>query len=80
MAVFYGLASIVLQTMIWLPQYETFIAFSFQYGTLLALIPIILYNGNHGVVQSVYKRQCFYFFYPIHIVVLFLIRHLLGGE
>lgn len=71
MALHFVLALVVLQTLIWLPQYESFAEFSYQYGTLLALIPISMYNGDRGNIRhESLKRWFFYIYYPAHIVVL----------
>ncbi len=42
MAVFFALASVTLQTLVYCKQYDSFALFSFQFGTLFALIPIML--------------------------------------
>ena len=47
-----------------------------QYWSLLAMIPIILYNGNRGPKKFKYF---FYVFYPLHLVVLYGIRMLIRG-
>lgn len=78
MAVFFVLASVTLQTLVFAPQYDSFIHFSFQYGTLLALIPISLYNGERGVVRHKnLNRYFFYVYYPTHMVALMLVKALL---
>lgn len=75
MALHFVLASVVLQTLIWLPQYESFAEFSYQYGTLLALIPIGMYNGERGNVRHKNMSRCFfYIYYPAHMGLLLLIR------
>ena len=71
----FALVSVLLQTMIWLPQYDSFTHFSFQLGTLLALIPISMYNGQRGTVRhKEFNRWFFYIYYPVHMVLLLLIR------
>ncbi|MBR3417833.1 MAG: hypothetical protein IKG82_03995 [Oscillospiraceae bacterium] len=75
MALHFVLASVVLQTLIWLPQYESFAQFSYQYGTLLALIPISMYNGELGNVRhKSMNRWFFYVYYPAHMAVLLVIQ------
>lgn len=75
MAVLFVFASIVLQTLIWLPQYDSFAEFSYQYGTLLALIPIILYSGEQDSDRYPnVNRWFFYTYYPAHMVVLSVIK------
>ena len=74
-AVLFMIVSLVLQTAIWLPQYDSLAAFSYQYGTLLALIPIQFYNGKRGnVLQKNLNRWFFYVYYSLHMAVLLLIR------
>lgn len=41
---------------------------------LLAVIPILLYNGERGP-ENVFSRYFFYCFYPIHIWILFIISN-----
>ena len=76
-AALFTTVSLVLQTLIWLPQYDSFAAFSYQYGTLLALIPIQFYNGKRGnVLHKNLNRWFFYVYYPLHMTVLLLIKTL----
>lgn len=42
----------------------------FQYGVLLALIPIWLYNGERGKVFGKADKWFFYIFYPLHMLIL----------
>ena len=72
-AALFTIVSVVLQTMIWLPQYDSFAAFSYQYGTLLSLIPLhynstILENRHCIITKAVY-----YLYYPSHMFLLTLI-------
>ena len=79
-AVFFILASAVLQTLIYAKQFETFALFSFQFGTLFALIPISMYNGQRGNVRHKnLNRWFFYIFYPVHMVVLMLLKGIICG-
>lgn len=74
-AVLFMIVSLVLQTLIWLPQYDSFAAFSYQYGTLLALIPIMLYNRKRGnVLHKNLNRWLFYVYYPLHMSVLLMTK------
>ena len=71
----FALASVVLQIMIWLPLYDSFVHFSFQLGTLLALIPISMYNGRSGNIRHKnLNRWFFYVYYPAHMAVLLVIQ------
>ncbi|MCR4603066.1 MAG: conjugal transfer protein TraX [Prevotella sp.] len=40
----------------------------------LAFIPINLYNGQRGFIQGTLGKYLFYIFYPLHLLVLYLIR------
>jgi hypothetical protein len=74
-AVLFMIVSLVLQTAIWLPQYDSFAAFSYQYGTLLSMIPIMLYNRKRGSVFHMnLNRWFFYVYYAAHMVGLMLIQ------
>lgn len=77
-AIMFAIASITLQTMIFAKYYDSFALFSFQYGTLLSLIPLRMYNGQSGAAK--YKklnRWLFYIYYPLHMAVLIFIRTVL---
>ena len=51
---------------------------SFFFGSLLALVPISLYNGERGNVRHKnLNRWFFYIFYPSHMVVLMVVQVLL---
>lgn len=52
--------------------------YSYNYiliGTLLSLIPICLYNGQKGF-NSPFIKYAFYLYYPLHIIVMLLIKTL----
>ena len=75
MIILYDLASVTLQALVYAKQFDSFAHFSFQYGTLFALIPIWMYNGQRGNVRhEKLNRWFFYVFYPTHMVVLLVIR------
>lgn len=46
---------------------------AFELYGLIALIPIFLYNGKRGPAF----KMVFYWFYPLHLLALFLITHFL---
>ncbi len=56
------------------PSYENIKAFSFQLGTLTALLPISLYNGERGggigKTARAFSRWAFYVYYPMHMGML----------
>ena len=75
MIVLFVVASVTLQTLVYAEQYDSLASFSFQYGTLFALIPIMLYNGERGTVRyEKLNRWFFYVYYPAHMVLLLVIR------
>ena len=75
MAVFFVLTSMTLQTLLYLKEFDSFALFSFQYGTLLALIPISMYNGQRGNVRYKDLNQWFFYvYYPAHMIVLLVIQ------
>lgn len=57
--------------------YESFKDFSFQLGTLTAILPICLYNGQRGGgrrnAAKQFSRWTFYVYYPLHMAVLTVI-------
>ena len=75
MIVLFALGSATLQTLIYLKEFDSFALFSFQYGTLLALVPISMYNGQRGNDRHKnLNRWFFYVYYPAHMVLLLVIR------
>lgn len=46
----------------------------FQYGVLLALVPLYLYNGGKGRTGG-FNKWFFYIFYPLHMLLLGLIKY-----
>ena len=48
-----------------------------QSFSLLAIIPIWLYNGKHGLYGKGIK-MLYYWFYPVHLFVLWLIREIIA--
>lgn len=78
MIVLYALASVSLQTLLYLKEFDSFALFSFQYGTLFALIPISIYNEQRGYVRhKKLNRWFFYIYYPAHMIVLLIIKGVL---
>lgn len=57
--------------------YESFKDFSFQLGTLTAILPICLYNGQRGGgrrnAAKQFSRWTFYVYYPLHMAALTVI-------
>ena len=44
---------------------------------VVAFIPINMYNGRRGFIQSPILKYAFYLFYPLHILLLLAIKQLL---
>lgn len=69
--ILYAAACLILLPMIYLHQFNGFAHFSFQYGTLLALLPLQRYNGQRNIRNSNRSnRWFFYLYYPLHVIVL----------
>lgn len=62
--------SIALMTLKYLPMHNSFAEFSYQYGVLLAIVPIALYNGKRSEKHRKINRWFFYIYYPLHIAVI----------
>ena len=44
----------------------------------LAFIPIGMYNGRRGFIRGTFGKYLFYTFYPLHLLLLYLIKRWLG--
>ena len=40
----------------------------------MAFVPISLYNGQRGFIKGPLSKYCFYAFYPVHLLILYLIK------
>lgn len=70
-ALFFMLASLIMIRVMLLSQPENALALSYQYGTLLALLPIRRYQGDDSSGRN--KSVCkwvYYLYYPLHIAIL----------
>lgn len=77
-ALLFAVASVILQTMIFAKNYDSFALFTYHYGTLLALIPLSCYNGQRGNVRhKSLNRWFFYVYYPAHMIVLLTMKAVL---
>ncbi len=69
---FFMLAALIMIRVLLLAEPEHAATLSYQYGTLLALIPIRQYNGERG--KSNYRG--YYIYYPLHMLLLILVKQL----
>lgn len=78
--ILYIAASLTLLLIRYYPYYESFISFSFNFGVLLALVPLELYNGKRQKSNNNFSKKLnrwiFYFYYPLHILILIIIDFL----
>lgn len=80
----YGIRGVLLIFLLYVlrgkPFAKTALAFPLLSGgwaAFAAFIPINLYNGKRGFIQTSWLKYSFYVFYPAHILLLLLIRSLL---
>ena len=86
MRIDYGLSGVVLILLIYILKKhraaQAVAAFPLLSGGLAAFaafIPINMYNGQRGFIKSSVLKHFFYLFYPLHILVLVLIKQLLNN-
>ena len=74
-SILYVLGTATVQTFLFAGQYDSFASFSFQLGTVFAIIPIQMYNGKRGSIRhEKLNRWFFYVYYPAHMAVLLLVQ------
>ena len=42
--------------------------------TLPAAVPIMMYNGKRGFIKEHILKLCFYLYYPLHLLIIWLLR------
>lgn len=71
--------TLVILPMTFLKLYDSFGYFTLNYGALLALIPIHLYNGERDISSTTLKKKInrwfFYVYYPLHMIILSVIAY-----
>ena len=76
MALAFIAATVIILPLCFLRFFDSFAAFSFNYGALLALIPIHLYNGKREKSITPLKKKInrwfFYVYYPLHIIIIII--------
>ena len=77
----YGILGALLILLIYIlkerPLAQTVLAYPLLSGNVFALaafLPINMYNGNRGFIRSPILKYCFYLFYPVHIIVLVIVK------
>ena len=50
---------------------------SYEWKACFAFISINMYNGERGFVKGKFLKYVFYWFYPVHITILVILRKLL---
>lgn len=50
---------------------------AYEWKACFAFLPINMYNGQRGFIQGKAAKYFFYAFYPLHITILVILRHLL---
>ncbi len=74
-AIAFAISSLILTTLIFIVLPGTTLAETlFQYGVLLALVPLYFYNGGKGRGGG-FNKWFFYVFYPLHMLLLGLIKY-----
>lgn len=49
---------------------------SYEWKACFAFLPINMYNGKRGFIKGKPAKYFFYLFYPLHITILVILRHL----
>ena len=71
--------TLIILPVTFLKLYDSFWYFTLNYGALLALIPIHLYNGKRDRCSTPLKKKInrwfFYVYYPLHMIVISIIAY-----
>ena len=55
------------------------LTFSNEFMMISVLPFIYLYNGQRGGSNKVWQKELFYYFYPVHLIIIYLLRDYLSG-
>lgn len=82
----YGIRGVLLIVLLYILRenalLKTILSFPFLsggYAAFCALVPINMYNGKRGFIKGKFAKYFFYAFYPVHLLVLYLIRRFMVG-
>lgn len=78
MVLVYTFVSITVLPILFLKSLDNFLLFLYNYGVLLALIPISMYNGKREKnISTPLKKKInqyfFYAYYPLHMIIIALV-------
>ena len=80
----YGLKGVLLILLMYLlrnrPAAQAVLSYPLLSGGIAAFaafVPINMYNGQRGFIKSSAMKYAFYLFYPVHILILIGIKHIL---
>lgn len=74
----FALASVILVPLLLLNLFDDYIYFLYNFGVLVAVIPIVMYNGKHSNKQLTQLKKkinqyFFYVYYPLHMIIITLV-------
>lgn len=80
----YGQTGVMLIILIYIlrdmPAVQAILALPFLsggYAALCSFVPINMYNGKRGFIKGKALKYLFYAFYPLHIIILLLIKYII---
>lgn len=72
-AVFFSASSVIMLILFYgIVQQASLMEYFFQFGVLLAVIPLHFYNGKRG--KGGFSKWFFYVFYPLHMLILGIMK------
>lgn len=74
----FSLVSIIFVPLLLLSSFDNYIYFLYNFGVLVAVIPILMYNGKHSNKQLTQLKKkinqyFFYVYYPLHMIIITLV-------